>query len=74
MEAILALMILPPARSLAVTFLTEAVAFLRAALALTSLALMAAFFAGGAALRAFLSAATFLAALSYFFNAAFLLG
>ena len=49
MEAILALMILPPARSLAVTFLTDAVAFLRAALALTSLALMAAFFAGGAA-------------------------
>jgi hypothetical protein len=35
---------------------------------------MAAFFAGGAALRAFLSAATFLAALSYFFNAAFLAG
>jgi len=41
--AILALMIFPPARSLAVTFLTWAVAFLRAALALTSLALMGAF-------------------------------
>jgi hypothetical protein len=54
--------------------LTEAVAFLREALALASLALMAAFFAGGAALRAFLRAATFLAALSCFFNAAFLLG
>jgi len=72
--AILALMILPPARSLAVNFLTALVNFLRAALALTSLALMAAFLAGGAALRAFLRVATFLAALRSFFNAAFLLG
>ena len=52
------------ALSLAVTFLTAAVAFLRAFLATASLALMAAFLAGGAALRAFLRAATFLAALS----------
>lgn len=35
---------------------------------------MAAFCAGGAALRAFLRAATFLAALSWAFNAAFLAG
>ena len=64
MEAILALMILPPARSLAVTLMTLAVALARAFLAATSLALTAAFLAGGAALRAFLRAATFLAALS----------
>ena len=79
-EAILALIGLTPAgsaffaASLAETFLTTAVAFLRAALAATSLALMAAFLAGAAALRAFLRAATFLAALSYFFNAATFLG
>jgi hypothetical protein len=36
--------------------------------------LMAAFLAGGATLRAFLRAATFLAALSCFFNAATFLG
>ena len=59
MAAILALIdFFPP------TFFTAAVALARAFLALTSLALMAAFLAGGAALRAFLRAATFLAALS----------
>jgi hypothetical protein len=64
MEAILALINLPPARSLAVTLMTFAEALARAFLATASLALMAAFLAGGAALRAFLRAATFLAALS----------
>ena len=71
MAAILALIgFLPPAN----TFLATAVALARTFWALTSLALMAAFLAGGAALRAFLRAATFLAALSLAFNAAFLTG
>jgi len=76
-EAILTLIGLTPGGGLLsflVIFLTALVAFLRAALALTSLALMAAFLAGGAALRAFLREATFLAALSCFFNAATLSG
>jgi hypothetical protein len=44
--------------------ITLAAAFLTAALALTILARIAAFFASGADLRAFLSAKTFLTALS----------
>jgi hypothetical protein len=46
------------------TLITLAAAFLTAALALTILARIAAFFASGADLRAFLSARTFLTALS----------
>jgi len=46
----------------------------RAALALASLALMAAFWAGAALKSAFLRAATFVAAFNCLTNAAFLLG
>jgi hypothetical protein len=64
-EAILALMasIFFLSRLL-VSFLTFLVALARAALALASLTLMAAFYAGRALKSAFLRAATFLAALS----------
>ena len=55
-------------------FLTDRVAFFNAALALTSLALMAAFLALGAFKSAFLKAATFSAAFNYLRRATFLLG
>jgi len=57
-----------------VCFLTDKVAFFNAALALASLALMAAFLALGALKSAFLKAATFSAAFNYLRRATFLLG
>ena len=73
--AILALMIaIFFLSTFAVTFTTFWFAFLSAALALTILAKMAAFLAGGAALSAFLRASTFFAALSWATNAFFLSG
>jgi len=62
------------ANFLPVALTTFWVAFLSAALAFAILALIAAFFAGGADLRAFLRVTTFFAALSWAFNAAFVSG